>query len=156
MLQAKEKAPDFCLEGDDGNLYRLSSFADKNLVLFFYPKDSTPGCTTESIDFSKLLDDFSQLSTQVVGISKDSITSHIGFKCKYSLSLLLLSDPDLSIHKKYFAFKENSIFGKTALAINRSTFLINYQGEILKCWYNVRVKNHAQTVLETLQKIYNK
>lgn len=156
MLQAKDKAPDFCLQGDDGNIYRLNSFMGKNLVLFFYPKDSTPGCTTESIDFSKLLEDFAGLSTQVVGISKDSITSHIGFKCKYSLNLLLLSDPDLSIHKKYYAFKENSIFGKTALAVNRSTFLIDPEGEIIKCWYNVRVKEHAQTVLETLKKVYKR
>jgi peroxiredoxin Q/BCP len=155
MLKVSDQAPDFCLQGDDGNLYRLNSFTNNALVLFFYPKDSTPGCTAESIDFSKLLEEFKSLSAQVVGISKDSLTSHIGFKCKYSLDLLLLSDPDLSIHRQYYAFKD-SIFGKTAFMVNRSTFLIDEKGKILKCWYNVRVKNHAQTVLDTLKKIRKK
>lgn len=152
MLNALEQAPNFCLLGDDGETHTLESFQGRPVVLFFYPKDSTPGCTQEAKDFSALLDEFEHFNAKIIGISKDSIASHASFKCKYSLSILLLSDPDLIIHKKYFALKENSIFGKTALAINRCTFLIDEKGKIIKSWYKVRVKNHAQIVLDALIK----
>lgn len=152
MLTTGIKAPNFSLPGDDGQLHSLTDFMGKPLVLFFYPKDLTPGCTTEACEFSEMLDQFRKHSAEVVGISKDSLASHARFKGKHSLRFLLLSDPDLAVHMQYGAHGEKTLYGKTSLGVIRSTFLIDEQGKIVRSWYKVRVKNHVQAVLEALIK----
>jgi peroxiredoxin Q/BCP len=151
-LKVGSTAPNFSLEGDDSQVHSLKDFLGKPLVIFFYPKDLTPGCTMEACDFSESLLHFSRASTEVIGISKDSLASHARFKSKHSLRMLLLSDPDLAVHKQFFAYGQKMLYGKTSMGIIRSTFLIDEQGKIAKAWYKVRVKNHVQTVLDALGK----
>lgn len=153
MLTVGSAAPNFSLAGDDGHMHSLKDYLGKKLVIFFYPKDQTPGCTTEACDFSSMLDQFKEYSTEVIGISKDSLASHTRFKSKHALRFLLLSDPDVVIHKQYGAFSERFFYGKSALGVIRSTFLIDEKGHIAKIWSNVRVKNHVQAVLDTLKKL---
>jgi peroxiredoxin Q/BCP len=153
LLSIGSNAPNFSLAGDDGRVHSLKDFLGKRLVLFFYPKDQTPGCTTEACDFSASFDEFKELNAEVVGISKDSLASHTRFKSKHGLRFLLLSDPDLVIHKQYGAFSTNILYGTSSLGVIRSTFLIDEEGKILKIWSKVRVKNHYQAVLDSLKKI---
>lgn len=153
MLIAGKKAPNFSLEGDDSHLHSLKDYAGKPLVVFFYPKDLTPGCTTEACEFNESLEQFREKGVNIVGISKDSLASHARFKSKYSLRLLLLSDPDLAVHKQYGAYGEKTMYGKTSLGVIRSTFLIDESGAITRAWYKVRVKNHVQSVLDALTKL---
>ena len=152
MLKVGSKAPNFSLEGDDSQVHSLKDFIGKPLVIFFYPKDLTPGCTTEACDFSENLSHFRRLSTEVIGISKDSLASHARFKSIHSLGMLLLSDPDLAVHKQFCAYGPKTLYGKTSLGVIRSTFLIDEHGKIAKAWYKVRVKNHVQAVIEMLDK----
>lgn len=152
MLKSGMKAPNFSLQGDDSHIHSLKDFAKKPLVIFFYPKDLTPGCTTEACDFSAFSDEFQSLNAEIIGISKDSLASHNRFKSVHALPMLLLTDPDLAVHKQYGAFGEKNLYGKISLGVIRSTFLIDDKGEIVRAWYRVRVKNHAATVLETLRK----
>ncbi len=152
MLKIGSTAPNFSLEGDDSQLHSLKDFLGKPLVIFFYPKDLTPGCTTEACDFNENLARFRAAKTQVIGISKDSLASHARFKSKHSLEMLLLSDPDLAVHNQFGAYGPKTLYGKTSLGVIRSTFLIDEQGKITKAWYKVRVKNHVQAVLDTLAK----
>jgi thioredoxin-dependent peroxiredoxin len=152
VLIISQPAPNFSLFGDDSQIHSLRDFLGRHLVIFFYPKDLTPGCTTEACEFSTAIDDFHKFSAEIIGISKDSLASHVRFKSKYSLRLLLLSDPDLAVHKRYGAFGEKNMYGKKSVGVIRSTFLIDKRGEIIRAWYKVRVKNHVQSVLETLAK----
>lgn len=152
MISIGSKAPNFSLEGDDSHVHRLRDYLGKPVVIFFYPKDLTPGCTAEACDFSDRLAAFKQLSTEIIGISKDSLASHARFKSKHSLRVLLLSDPDLAVHKQYGAFGPKILYGKASLGVIRSTFLIDEQGNVAKAWYKVRVKNHVQAVMEALAK----
>ena len=152
VLKANQLAPNFSLSGDDSQNHCLKDYLGNPLVIFFYPKDLTPGCTQEACDFTMLSNEFRKLNTQIIGISKDSLASHARFKSKYSLGLLLLSDPDLAIHKQYGAFGEKILYGKISTGVIRSTFLINEQGLIIRSWYKVRVKNHASAVLDMLIK----
>lgn len=153
MLTIGSVAPNFSLAGDDGHMHSLKDYLGKRLVIFFYPKDLTPGCTTEACEFSDLVDQFRELGTEVIGISKDSLASHTRFKSKHSLRFLLLSDPDVVIHKQYGAFSDKFFYGKSVLGVIRSTFLIDEEGKIAKIWPNVRVKNHVQAVLDSLKKL---
>lgn len=152
MLNIGSKAPNFSLEGDDSHVHSLRDYLGKPLIIFFYPKDLTPGCTTEACDFSDNVAQFRELSAEIIGISKDSLASHARFKSKHSLRMLLLSDPDLAVHKHYGAFGQKTLYGKTSMGVIRSTFLIDEQGKIAKAWYKVRVKNHVQAVIEALIK----
>ncbi len=133
-------------------MHSLKDFLGKPVVIFFYPKDLTPGCTTEACDFSEHLAVFRRHETEVIGISKDSLASHARFKSKHSLGMLLLSDPDLAVHKQFGAFGQKTLYGKTSMGVIRSTFLIDESGKIAKAWYKVRVKNHVQAVIEALGK----
>ena len=153
MLEPGSLAPDFDLLGDDGQNYSLKNFAGKWLVVYFYPKDMTPGCTTQSCDFSTGLDEFEALNATVIGISKDSLASHTRFKSKYDLHHLLLSDPDIVTHEAYGAFGNKMMYGKTFLGVIRSTFLIDAEGRIARIWRKVRVKNHSDAVLEAIKKL---
>jgi len=140
ILKINTKAPNFKLPSTDNSIFELKKFVKKNVILYFYPKDDTPGCTIESKGFSKLNNLISKKNTIVIGISKDSIKSHLKFIKKYKLKFSLLSDEKLTLIKKY-------------LGIIRTTFLINSKGKIHKIWSNVRVKDHAKEVLEELKNI---
>ena len=152
-LREKTKAPNFKLPSSDNTIFELRKVKKKNVILYFYPKDDTPGCTIESKDFSKLNNLITKNNTIVLGISKDSIQSHLKFIKKYKLKFNLLSDEKLSLIKKYGVWGKKSFLGKKYMGIIRTTFLINSKGKIHKIWSNVRVKDHAKEVLEELKKI---
>ena len=152
-LKEKIKAPNFKLPSTDNTIFELNKVKKKNVILYFYPKDDTPGCTIESRDFSKLNSLITKNNTIVLGISKDSIQSHLKFIKKYKLKFNLLSDEKLSLIKKYGVWGKKSFLGKKYMGIIRTTFLINSKGKIHKIWSNVRVKDHAKEVFEELKKI---
>ena len=151
-LKLKKKAPNFKLPSTSGKIFELRKIK-KNIVIYIYPKNDTPGCTLESKDFSKLNNIFKKKETLVIGISKDSIESHLKFQSKYKLKFDLLSDEKLSVIKKYGAWGKKTFFGKKYMGVIRSTFLITSKGIIYKIWSNVRVKDHANEVLAELKKI---
>ena len=152
-LKEKIKAPNFKLPSTDNTVFELNKVKKKNIILYFYPKDDTPGCTIESRDFSKLNNLIAKNNTIVLGVSKDSIESHLKFIKKYKLKFNLISDEKLSLIKKYGVWGKKSFLGKKYMGIIRTTFLINSKGKIHKIWSNVRVKDHAKEVLEELKNI---
>ena len=152
-LKLNKIAPNFKLPSTNGNIFEIQKIK-KNIILYIYPKDDTPGCTLESKDFSKLNNILKKNNTLVVGISKDSIDSHLKFKKKYKLKFDLLSDQKLSVIKRYGAWGKKSFLGKNYFGVIRTTFLINTKGKICKIWSNVRVKDHTKDVLKELKKIY--
>lgn len=139
-------APDFDLETADGRV-RLADFAGKTLVLYFYPKDDTSGCTREAQDFTILAGDFSAAGITVIGVSKDSIAAHRKFAAKYDLAVTLASDPAGEMIARYGSWVEKSLYGRKYMGIDRSTFLIR-DGQISRIWRKVKVPNHAQSVLD--------
>lgn len=155
QLKPQDQAPNFKSLSDENQEVSLSDFTGKNLVIYFYPKDSTPGCTIESKDFAKLSTEFNRLNTIILGVSKDSIASHQKFKSKHCFPFTLLSDPEGKMCEAYGAWGQKSLFGKKYMGIIRSTFLINTQGKIYQAWYKVKIKNHAREVLETVQSMLN-
>tara|TARA_B100000161_G_scaffold125998_1_gene89352 strand:- start:1425 stop:1889 length:465 start_codon:yes stop_codon:yes gene_type:complete len=152
-LKINQVAPNFKLDSTDGSVFELNKIKKKNIILYFYPKDDTPGCTLESKDFSKLNSIINKKNTVVYGISKDSIESHLKFKKKYKLKFDLLSDEKMSVIKKYGVWGMKSFLGKKYKGVIRSTFLINSKGKIHKIWSNVRVKDHAKSVFEEIRNI---
>ena len=145
-----KKAFLFNLPSTNGDTFDLRKIKN-NVVVYFYPKDDTPGCTLETKDFSKLYKQFKKEKTEVVGISKDSIASHLKFKKKYKVPFLLLSDEDVKVQKKYKVWGMKSFMGRKFKRTIRSTFLIDKNKKILKSWSNVRVLNHAKEVLAFLK-----
>ena len=156
MLKEKTKAPNFKLPSTSKNDYSLKDSISKYIVIYFYPKDDTPGCTIETNDFNKLLSKFKKLECEVYGISKDNVKSHNKFREKYKIKFDLLADEKLTVLKKYKVWSKKKFMGREYLGINRTTFLIDKKGKIIKIWENVKVKDHAKEVLETLKKIVNK
>ncbi|TQD26400.1 thioredoxin-dependent thiol peroxidase [Methanolobus vulcani] len=154
-LTENQKAPDFCLPDQNENNVCLKDFEGKWIVLYFYPKDNTSGCTKEAQDFTALKDDFESENAIILGVSKDSIKSHIKFIEKKELGITLLSDEDTSIHQKYDVWRMKKNYGKEYLGTVRSTFLIDPEGNIAKIWDNVRVKEHAEKVFGVLREIQN-
>tara|TARA_B100000700_G_scaffold161464_1_gene178824 strand:- start:546 stop:1013 length:468 start_codon:yes stop_codon:yes gene_type:complete len=152
-IKEQKKAPNFKLPSTNGKIFELKKIKNKNIILYFYPKDDTPGCTLESRDFSKLNQIIDKKNTIVYGISKDSMQSHIKFKKKYKLKFDLLSDEKLSVIKKYGVWGMKSFLGKKFKGVIRSTFLINSKGKVHKIWSNVRVKDHAKSVVEEINNI---
>ena len=152
-LKLNQVAPNFKLTSTDGSIFELNKIKKKNIILYFYPKDDTPGCTLESKDFSKLNSMINKKNTVVYGISKDSIESHLKFKKKYKLKFDLLSDENLKVIKKYGVWGMKSFLGKKYKGVIRSTFLINSKYKIHKIWSNVRVKDHAKSVLDEIKNI---
>jgi peroxiredoxin Q/BCP len=150
MLKEGDKAPAFELDSDAGAKVKLSDFAGKKLVIYFYPKDSTPGCTREAIGFSEALDRLAAAGASVVGVSKDSVKSHCSFRDKYSLKIPLLSDPTLSLHKAFGAYGEKTMYGKKVEGTIRSTFVVGPDGKITKVFPNVKVDGHVDQVLAAL------
>ncbi len=152
-LEIGTKAPIFEALSDENEKISLAELQGKNVVLYFYPKDDTPGCTIEAQDFSKKIKDFENLDCVVLGVSKDSLKSHCKFVEKYSIAFNLLLDEDGEICKKYGVIKEKSMFGKKYFGIDRSTFLIDKTGKIVKIWRAVKVNGHIEEVLKELSKI---
>src|SRR5271165_5333746 len=150
-LEPGSKAPKFDLESDSGERVALKDFAGKWLVLYFYPKDSTPGCTREGQEFSKAAARLKKLGAQVVGVSRDSIKSHCTFKDKFKISVPLLSDPDRKVHEAYGAWGTKTMYGKKVEGVIRSTFLVSPDGKIAKAWKGVKVDGHVEKVLESLE-----
>lgn len=150
-LKVGSKAPGFKLPGDSGKTVALKDYAGKYIVLYFYPKDDTPGCTTESCDFRDNIKSFEKLSAQVIGISKDSPASHDKFKAKYDLSFPLASDEDGEVCEAYGVWKEKSMYGKKYIGIERSTFLIGPDGKIAALWRGVKVPGHVEDVKAVIQ-----
>jgi peroxiredoxin Q/BCP len=149
MLKEGTKAPAFSLESAKGTV-KLSDFKGKNVVVYFYPRDSTPGCTREAQAFTTHLKAFEKAGAAVLGVSKDSVASHCTFTDKYKLKVPLLSDPDLSVHKAYGAYGEKTMYGKKVLGVIRSTFVIGPDGKVAKVFPSVKVDGHAEKVLEAL------
>ena len=153
MLKINSKAPLFIAESTSKNNYALKDSFGKYVVLYFYPKDNTPGCTIETNDFNKLLTNFKKLNCEVYGISKDSLESHFKFKDKYKIKFDLLADENLKILKKFKVWGKKKFMGREFMGTIRSTYLIDKKGIIIKAWDNVKVKDHAKEVLETLKSI---
>jgi thioredoxin-dependent peroxiredoxin len=145
-----QSAPVFTAPDRDNKHISLPDFQGQWLVLYFYPKDNTPGCTTEAIDFTAKLTEFAALNTQIVGISPDSIVSHGKFIDKQKLGIILLSDPEHQIAEAYGVWQLKKFMGKEFMGIIRSTFLIDPSGNIARIWSKVKVKNHVDTVLQEM------
>jgi peroxiredoxin Q/BCP len=148
-----KKAPAFSLMGDDGQTHKLRDHAGKPVVLYFYPRDLTPGCTTEACDFRDNLARIQKAGAVLYGVSKDSLASHQKFRAKHELNFVLLSDPDRDVHQKYGAWGEKKLYGKVSEGVIRSTFLIDGSGKIARAWRNVRVKGHVDEVLQALAEL---
>ena len=151
MLDTGDKLPDLPLQLSSGTVAPLSDYAGRWLVLYFYPKDSTPGCTTEGIDFNALLPKFRKLGATVVGVSRDSLKSHQNFCAKQGFRFDLASDTDESLCNAFGVIKEKNMYGRKVLGIERSTFLVDPAGVIRQSWRPVKVPGHAQAVLDALQ-----
>ncbi|MEL4897262.1 thioredoxin-dependent thiol peroxidase [Crocosphaera sp. Alani8] len=155
LLEIGQSAPDFTLNNPQGKSVTLKDNFGQWLILYFYPKDNTPGCTTEAQDFSRFNPEFEKLSTKIVGISPDSEKSHCKFIEKHNLLIELLCDPDHQVAKAYGIWSLKKFMGKEYMGIVRSTFIINPQGNITYVWSKVRVKDHAEKVLGKLQELQN-
>ena len=145
--------PAFSLPASDGNMFHSQEHLP--LVVYFYPKDNTPGCTTEGQDFNRLLPEFQAAGYTVVGISRDSVKSHQNFCAKQQFQFLLLSDTDESVCRQFDVMKLKKLYGKEYMGVERSTFVLNEHGEIVREWRKVKVNNHAQEVLTTIQNEIN-
>jgi len=146
-----DKAPAFTLPANGGSTVSLKDYAGKYLILYFYPKDDTPGCTKEAIGFSEIKDELDKLGAAVVGISKDTVAKHDKFIAKHDLKVMLGSDEDGAMLGDYGVWVEKSMYGKTYMGIQRATFLIGPDGKVLESWPKVRVKGHVEAVLESLK-----
>ena len=153
MLKEGTKAPDFALADKDGNIVKLEDFAGKKLVLYFYPKDNTPGCTRQACAFASLYDGFKEKDVAVVGISKDSTASHQKFAEKYDLPFVLLSDPELEAIKAYDVWQEKKMYGKVSFGVVRTTYVIDEKGMIEKTMPKVKPDTNAIDILEYLGKL---
>ena len=150
-MKINTKAPNFILPSTSKVNYSLKNSLGKYVVIYFYPKDDTPGCTIETNDFNKLISKFKKLECQIYGISKDSLESHDKFRNKYKIKFDLLSDEKIKVLKKYRVWGKKKFMGREFMGIIRTTFLIDKKGKIIKIWNNVKVKDHAKEVLETLK-----
>ena len=151
LVSEGERAPDFTLQGDDGREVSLSDYKGKKVILYFYPKDNTPGCTTEAKEFRDNVNEFERENTVILGVSKDSVKSHQQFKQKHALPFTLLSDPEGKVLDLYGVWKKKSLFGRTFMGTERTTFLINEEGVVEKIYRKVKAKGHARTCLLDLK-----
>ena len=150
-MEINMKAPEFSLHDSDGNLVNLSDYFGKKVVLYFYPKDNTPGCTRQACAFAAAYEEFKNKNIQVIGISKDSVASHKKFAEKYSLPFVLLSDPDLVAIKAYGVWQEKKLYGKVSMGVVRTTFIIDENGNIEKIMPKVKPDTNAQEILNELK-----
>ncbi|MGY6629133.1 MAG: thioredoxin-dependent thiol peroxidase [Oceanicaulis sp.] len=150
-IKAGDKAPNFTAPADGGREVSLAQFAGKPVVLYFYPKDDTPGCTKQAIGFSELADDFAKAGAVVIGVSKDTAAKHDKFRDKHGLKVILASDADGDVCERYGVWVEKSMYGKTYLGIERATFLIGADGAVARVWRKVKVPGHVEEVLEAVR-----
>ena len=150
MLEVGIKAPEFSLLNQDGEEVYLSDFKGKKVVLYFYPKDNTAGCTKQACGFAQLYPDFTEKGAEVIGISKDSVESHRKFADKYNLTFTLLSDPEKEVLQAYDVWKEKNMYGKISMGVIRSTYLIDEEGIIVKAFSKVNSTKNPQDMLETI------
>ena len=150
-IEINSPVPELTLEGTSNTSFSINNYVGKNLIIYFYPKDSTPGCTNESIDFKDNYDIFQKLNTEIFGISRDSLKSHEKFKAKYSFPFELLSDADEIACNLFDVIKMKNMYGKKVRGIERSTFLINTEGKLVNEWRGVKVNGHIQELIEFLQ-----
>lgn len=148
MLTPGDTAPDFTLPRDGGSDVTLSALRPSAVVVYFYPKDDTPGCTKEAIGFTENLEAFKAAGVQIIGISKDSVKKHDKFRDKHDLGVILASDENDQVCEAYGVWKEKSMYGKTYMGIERATFLIDGSGKVAQAWHKVRVPGHVDAVLE--------
>ena len=152
MISIGETAPDFTAETDGGEKLTLSDLRGKKVVLYFYPKDDTPGCTKEACGFRDAIEEFQKLDAEILGVSKDSVAKHDKFKSKYELPFRLVSDADGDICEAYGTWIEKSLYGRRYMGIDRATFLIDEEGKVQAIWRKVKVKGHIEDVLANTQK----
>ncbi len=150
MLEEGKKAPDFKLPGDSGETIHLAAHKGRFVVLFFYPKDNTSGCTQEAIAFSALRDQFNAAGADIIGLSPDSVASHVKFKTKHNLTVELASDEAKKVLDKYGVWVEKSMYGRKYMGVERTTVLVDPKGKIAKIWRKVKVPGHAEAVLKDL------
>ena len=150
-IEPGQRAPAFTLTADDGSKVRLADFKGRPVVLYFYPKDDTPGCTREACAFRDQQAALKKAGAVVLGVSGDSMESHVNFRDKYELNFSLLADLDHAVAEKYGAWREKNMYGKKSMGIQRSTFLIDADGKMAKVWKAVKVDGHDQQVLDALQ-----
>ena len=153
ILEGK-KCPKFSAQATSEQVISNQTYKDKNVVIYFYPKDSTPGCTTEGQEFRDNYKKFKKYNTEILGVSRESIKSHENFKSKQNFPFELLSDPDEKVCKAFDVMKMKSMYGRQYMGVDRSTFIVNDQGKIIKEWRSVKVKGHVQEVLETVEKLF--
>lgn len=153
MINEGDVAPEFELPTDGGGTLRLADLRGRPVVLFFYPKDDTSGCTKEAIAFSGLLDEFSSHGARIIGISPDSAASHDKFKAKHGLSVALAADTDQSVALAYGVWVEKSMYGRKYMGVERSTFLVGADGKLAQVWRKVKVPGHAETVLDAVRQV---
>jgi len=147
-LKVGDKAPEFCLPDANNKEVCLKDFRGKWLVLYFYPKDNTSGCTKEAVDFTSYFKDFKKINAAVVGVSPDSVASHVGFIDKHNLKIILLSDPGHEVLKEYGVWQKKSMYGREYYGVVRTTFVIDPKGTIKQKWEKVKVAGHADVVKE--------
>lgn len=148
MLEKGTKAPEFSLPDENGEIRSLADYKGKKLILYFYPKDNTPGCTKQACGFAELYPQFNEKGVEVIGISKDSVASHKKFKDKYSLPFTILSDTELETIKAYDVWKEKKLYGKTSMGIVRTTYLIDEQGIIIEAMDKVKAANNPKEMMD--------
>ncbi len=151
MADAGENAPDFTLPRDGGGEVSLAEFKGAPVVLYFYPRDDTPGCTTEAVEFTGLGPEFKAAGAQVIGVSKDTVAKHDKFIAKHDLGVILASDAEGDVCERYGVWVEKNMYGKKSMGIERATFLIDAEGRITKVWRKVKAKGHAAEVLDALR-----
>ena len=152
-IEEDQKAPAFTLTADDGTKVKLGDLKGSPVVLYFYPRDDTPGCTKEACSFRDRNDEITQLGAKMFGVSPDTVESHVKFRDKYALNFPLLADPDHKIAEKYGAWREKNMYGKKSMGIQRSTFLIGPDGKVARLWKKVKVDGHDQQVINALQEL---
>lgn len=152
-IKTGSPAPEFNLKNAEGDEKSLTDYQGNWIVLYFYPKDNTPGCTVEANDFNSSRDSFAALDTHIIGVSPDSCKSHLNFKSKQGLAIELLSDPDKTMLEAYGVWQEKSMYGRTYMGVARTTFLIDPNGKIAEIWEKVKVKGHVDAVLNRLKEL---
>jgi peroxiredoxin Q/BCP len=150
MVEAGSPAPDFTLPSDDGGDVSLSGLRGRKVVLYFYPKDDTPGCTTQACDFRDSLPRFEGVDAVVLGVSADSVESHAKFRAKHHLNFPLLADVDHEVSEAYGVWKEKNLYGRKSMGIERSTFLIDEEGNVERVWRKVKAQGHTEVLAELL------
>jgi peroxiredoxin Q/BCP len=152
-IEAGQTAPAFTLTADDGSKVRLADLKGSPVVLYFYPKDDTPGCTKEACAFRDRHKELQKLGVKVVGVSPDSVESHVKFRDKYKLNFPLLADADHKLAEKFGAWREKNMYGKKSMGVQRSTFLIDAKGKVAKVWKRVSVEGHDAAVIEAVKEL---